>query len=111
MLWGSFQRAAMAILLIGTMFAPLSTCLQQSSKGAHSCCMQPESSQTLRTDCCVVRSQLPATLVAPRLAGPSPSAVVHEYVGRVEAQASDEHAAVVVIPPLSPPTGAFILRI
>lgn len=77
----------------------------------HSCCMQPESMHSLRADCCVVRAQLPATLAAPTLPGSSPSAAVHESMVYLEAPASDEHPAFAVIPPLSPPTGAFILRI
>lgn len=110
MLRGSFQRAAMATLLTGLMIAPLGACLEQSTKDAHSCCMQPESSHSLRTNCCAVRTQLPATLAATTLPGANPSEAAHAYVVRMEAPATDKHPAVAVIPPLSPPTGAFILR-
>jgi hypothetical protein len=112
MLRSSLQRAAMAILLVGMMIAPLGICLQRTHKGAHSCCMrQSQSSHSLRTNCCAVRAQLPATLVAPTLPGASSSQVVHEYAACVEVTAMDEYSAVEVSPPQSPPIGAFILRI
>jgi len=114
MVRGSFQRAAVAILLVGMMIAPLGICLQRSSKSAHSCCMEQKSSQTLhcvRTNCCVVRTQLPAMLAKSTLPGPSRSEAVHEYMVCVTANAVDEHSAVALIPPQSPPPGAFILRI
>ena len=111
MLRVSFQRAAMAILLVGMMIAPLGICLQQGPKAAHSCCMQTESAHSLQTNCCVVRAHLPAILTAPTLPGTGPSATVYEYPACEEATVSVEHRAVEVTPPLSPPTGAFILRI
>jgi len=111
MLQNSFQRAAMAILLIGLMIAPLGMCLQQSPKGAHSCCIHPESPHSLRANCCVFGTQLPATLVAPKQPGASPSHGVDKNAAYVETPSSGERPVVVVIPPLSPPTGAFILRI
>jgi len=112
MLRSSLQRAAMAILLVGMMIAPLGICLQRTHKGAHSCCMQQSgASHSLRADCCFVRGQLPATLVAPTLPGTSASQVVHEYAACVGATAMDEHSAVEASPPLSRPIGAFILRI
>ena len=111
MLRSSFQRAAMAILLVGMMIAPLGICLQQSPKGAHSCCPQQGSAHSVHADCCVVRMQLPAILVSPKLPNPSPRHLAVEIMARVELTASAEHPAVVVIPPLSPPTGAFILRL
>jgi hypothetical protein len=101
----------MTILLMGLMISPFGICLRQTSKVAHSCCMQPESSHSLRTNCCVVRAQLPAILVAPTLPGSSPSEVLHEYVASLNATTTDKHPVVAVIPPLSPPTGAFSLRI
>ncbi len=112
MLRGNFQRASIAILLIGMMIAPFVTCLQQSRKSAHSCCAgQMEPAQSLRADCCVVRTQLPATVVTPTLPPAGTLAAVQEYVMRVEMPAPVEHLALAVIPPLSPPNGAFILRI
>jgi hypothetical protein len=101
----------MAVLLMVLMIAPLGVCLQQIPKNAHSCCMQAASPHALRTDCCVIRTQLPATLAANAVPGSSPSETVHEYAVCVKTTATDEHRSLGVIPPLSPPTGAFILRI
>jgi len=111
MVRGSFQRVAMTILMLGLMIAPLGLCLQPSSNGAHSCCMQSESSHSLHVNCCVARPQLPATVVAPTLPGSSPSEVLQAYVPVVDAVITEAHSVVAVIPPLSPPNGAFILRI
>jgi hypothetical protein len=111
MLRASFQRAAMAILLMGMMIAPLGICLQLSPNGAHSCCMQSESSRVLHTNCCVFRTQLPAIVAAPALPDASPNTLAHEYSALEKAKASDQHTAIVLSPPLTSPTGAFILRI
>lgn len=112
MLRGSFQRAAMAILLIGLMIAPICVCLQQPHKSAHSCCMrQSESSPSLRADCCVVKAQLPATVVAPTLPGAQPLVLVEHIEALMAIPSMGHHAPAIAIPPLSPPPGAFILRI
>ena len=106
-----FQRAAIAILLVGMMIAPLGICLQPSPNKAHDCCMQMEALPSLHTDCCVVRTQLPAILSAPTLADAVASSTMQGIPVRVETTASGERPPVTIIPPLSPPTGAFILRI
>jgi len=111
MLRGTFQRAAMAIVLIGLMLAPLGFCLQRSTKDKHSCCMKQAAAHILRSDCCVVRTPLPATLARPTLPSASPSAAVYEYGACVKVAAPDEHPAIAPIPTLSPPPGAFPLRI
>jgi len=102
----------MAILLIGLMFAPVCVCLQQHHKGAHSCCMhQSESSPSLGANCCVVRAQLPATVVAPSLPGARPLVLVEHIEVPMAVPATGHHEHAIVIPPVSPPPGAFILRI
>jgi hypothetical protein len=107
----SLQRAAMAILLVGMMIAPLGICLHQSPKGAHSCCMQTESSHSLRADCCIVRTQLLATLVAPTMPAAGTSLIGDDFAVFVRPMAVGEHPALAVLPPLSPQHGAFALRI
>jgi hypothetical protein len=111
MVRGSLQRAAMAILLMGLIIAPLGICLHQSARGVHSCCMQTESSDSVRTNCCIVRVQLPATVAASAVPDSSPVEVLHEPAVNMDAPATDKHPAVAVAPPLSPQPGAFILRI
>jgi hypothetical protein len=106
-----FQRASMVILLVGMMVTPLGMCKQQSSRGLHSCCMQQLAAHAVKADCCAFRTQLPATLTAPRLQGSSPSEVLHAYAASVPATAAAEPLPMAVIPPLSPPGGARILRI
>jgi hypothetical protein len=111
MLRAFFQRAAMAILLMAMMVAPFAVCLQQGHKGAHSCCMQPEGSHSLRTNCCTVRTQLPATLLAPAVTGTSSLSAGQVSVMREATPAPFVQPVLAVTPPLSPPAGAFILRI
>ena len=101
----------MAILLVGMMLTPLGICLQRGSTGQHGCCMHAESQHALHSNCCVVRTQLPAVLPAPSLPSASPAEAMDQFVVYVPSQASRTHIALHVIPPLSPPTGAFILRI
>ncbi|MGA2809126.1 MAG: hypothetical protein ABSE87_13415 [Terracidiphilus sp.] len=112
MLRGVFQRAAVAILLMGGLLAPNGICLQQTHKATHSCCAPaPESSATVKSDCCAARAPLPAVVVAPNLPGPVSMAAAPEFVPATELFSPGDFLAAAVIPPLSPPTGAFNLRI
>ena len=112
MLKGYFQPAAMAILLMGLMMAPLGICLQPTQKSAHSCC--PEQSEThgsLQTNCCIVRTQLPATLVDPILTCASHPPAAFESVSLEAMPVPRLNRVARLTLPLSPPPGAFILRI
>jgi hypothetical protein len=112
MLKGSFRRAAMAILMMGLMIAPLGICLQPAQKGAHSCC--PEQSEThgsVQTNCCIVRTQLPATLVDPILTCVSHPPTMIESMSLEAMPVAHHDQGARVNLPLSPPPGSFILRI
>jgi hypothetical protein len=112
MLKGSFQRAAMAILLMGLMMAPLGICLQPAQKGAHSCCpQQSETPGLLPINCCIVRTELPATLVAPTLTSASHPPTAFESMSLEAMPAPNLNRIARVSLPLSPPPGTFILRI
>src|ERR1035437_2950373 len=112
MLSGVFQRAAVAILLMGSLLAPLGTCLQRTHKTGHSCCSHAsESSKTARTNCCTASTPLPAVVAAPDLLGPAPLTVAQEFISSNEPSLSGELSISAVIPPQSPPAGAFNLRI
>jgi hypothetical protein len=111
MLRGIFQRAAVATLLMGTLIAPAGVCLQQMHKAGHDCCAgASESGSSVRNDCCIARTTLPA-VVAPVLSGPTPLTVSQEVVVADEASSLNVSPALAIIPPQSPPTGASILRI
>ena len=70
MLHGVFQRAAVAILLIGALVAPAQICLQHAHKARHACCVSmSEPGATIHSDCCAVRPTLPAVVVAPAVSG------------------------------------------
>jgi hypothetical protein len=112
MLRGVFQRAAVAIVLMGGLLAPNGVCLQRTHQAAHSCCAPaPESGKTAQPDCCIARAPLPAVVVAPNLSGPVSMSVTREFVLATELSSPGDFPAAAVIPPLSPPTGAFNLRI
>jgi hypothetical protein len=109
---GVFQRAAVAIVLMGAMLAPFGICLQPTHKAAHSCCSQAsKSSQSVRTNCCTASAPLPAVVVAPNLPGSAPMTVAQEFISLDEFSSRSEFPILAVIPPHSSPTGAFNLRI
>jgi hypothetical protein len=112
MLQGVFQRAAVAILLIGALAAPAEICLQHAHKTGHDCCASmSESSATVQSDCCTVRPTLPAVVVAPALSGSPVLSAAQQVVSSRELSSPSELTVSTVIPPQSPPTGASILRI
>ena len=108
----TFQRAAVAIALIGAMLTPFGTCVQMKHKTAHSCCAPAsEMGKTAEANCCVVRDQQPAVIVVPSLPSPAPMVVAPEFSSKNLLSSPREVSVAVFIPPLSPPTGAFNLRI
>jgi hypothetical protein len=112
MLRGVFQRAVVAILLMGTMLAPSGMCLQTSHKAAHNCCSRVSSSHpSFRKDCCITSAPLPAVVVAPSLPGSASMPAAREFALLDEIAFSSEFPALSFTPPHSPPPGAFILRI
>jgi len=109
---GVFQRAAVAILLMGTLLVPMGICLQRTQNTAHSCCSHPsEPAKTAQKNCCIASAPLPAVVVTPDLPDAASIMVAQEFVSSDEPSFSSEFQRLSVIPPQSPPTGAFILRI
>jgi hypothetical protein len=112
MLKGIFQRAAVAIVLMGALLAPFGTCLQRTHKTAHSCCLHTsESRNAAQPNCCIARAPLTAVLVAPNLPGSAPMTVAQDFISTDELSLPSQFPILDVIPPHSPPTGAFNLRI
>jgi hypothetical protein len=112
MLRGAFQRAAVAIVLMATSLAPFGTCLQMKHKAAHSCCAPAaDSSKTVQANCCTASAPLPAIVVAPNLPASAPMTVAQEFIASDELSSRREFPDFTVIPPHSPPPGAFNLRI
>jgi hypothetical protein len=109
---GVFQRAAVAIVLMGSLLAPNGICLQRAHKTAHDCCVPAsETNKTVQTNCCIVSTPLPAAAVTPNLPGPALSSIVQEFIPSDEFSSPSEFPALAVVPPQSPPPGAFNLRI
>ena len=112
MLRGVFQRAAVAIVLMGALIAPAGSCLAQPHRSGHSCCPHTSvPSKALQNDCCTVRTPLPAVVVAANLPGSASMTVAREFISSNLLSSPREFPAAAVIPPQSPPTGAFNLRI
>jgi hypothetical protein len=112
MLTGVLQRAAVAILLMGTMLAPLGTCLQQTHKSAHSCCTPataPDSAA--QANCCTARAPLPAVVVATALSAPAPMTVAREFVASSGISSPSAFSVAAFTLPQSPPSGTSVLRI
>jgi hypothetical protein len=108
----NFERATVAIALIVAMLTPFGTCVQVKGKAAHSCCAAAsEDGGAVKANCCVVRDQQLAVIVVPSLPNPAPMAVAPEYSAKNLLTSSRELLVAIFIPPLSPPTGAFSLRI
>jgi len=86
--------------------------MQRAHKTAHSCCaVASEPSRTVQANCCIVKAPVPAVVVAPNLPGSASLTVVQEFVSSNELTSPSEFPILAVIPPHSPPTGSFILRI
>src|ERR1035438_1130182 len=103
MLRGVYQRAAVAIVLMGSLLAPFGTCLQPTLKAAHSCCSHASrSNQSVRTNCCTASAPLPAVVVAANLPGSAPMAVAQEFISLDEFSSRSEFPRLTVIPPHSP---------
>jgi hypothetical protein len=112
MLQGVFQRAAVAILLIGSFLAPSGICLQPMHKAAHSCCVPASDSQkAARTDCCTAHAPLLAVLVSQDVPRSASMTIPWEFAAFDEPSAPSGIAVLAVGPTLSPPTGASILRV
>src|SRR5208337_3052618 len=110
MLQDVFQRAAVAILLIGTLVAPAEICLQHAHKTGHDCCASmSEPGATIHSNCCAVRPTLPAVVVAPAVSGSVTVSAAQEFVSSKELSSPGELTVPAIIPPQSPPTGASIL--
>ena len=112
MLHGVFQRAAVAVLLIGSLVAPAQICLQHAQKTGHRCCVSmSEPGATIHNDCCSVRPTLPAVVVAPAVTSSVTVSDAQEFVSSNGLSSPSELTVSAVIPPQSPPPGASILRI
>jgi len=116
MLKGVFQRAAVAILVMGSLVVPSGICLQQTHKAthkaAHSCCLPAsESGKSATTNCCLAHATLPAIVVVSLLPNAVPPVAAHPFVAAISTSSSGALAALALVPPKSPPTGAFSLRI
>jgi hypothetical protein len=112
MLQSVFQRAAVAILLIACLIAPVGSCLQQTHKTAHSCCASmSQQHAAFKTDCCTVRPTSLAVIVSPKLPGATPLTTLGEFVSVSEINAFSAAPDATSTPPLSPSRASSILRI
>ena len=109
---GVFRRALVAIVMIATLLLPYSACHAQSRVSGHECCVYHTApADTVKANCCTVRSELPA-VVEERIAPCSDSlSSVISFVPIAEAALSLEVPTSTAAAISSPPPGKFILRI
>src|ERR1035437_1493025 len=112
MLRKNFQRAAVAIVLMVTLLAPLGICRQPDPAAKHRCCaMAADHTPSARTDCCVVPAPVPAVENKRVLPNTSPLQIESEMAALVEPASLLDVAAAIIVGPHSPPPGASVLRI
>jgi hypothetical protein len=112
MLRSVFQRAAVTIALMGMLLAPYGNCMQPAHKTTHSCCLHAsKSDKAAQTNCCAACALQPADIVATKIHALTSLSAVQEFFPSTELPSPIEFRALAVLPPESPPTGAFILRI
>jgi hypothetical protein len=112
MLRKNFQRAAVAIVLMVTLLAPLGICRQPAPAAKHRCCaMASDHDPSVRTDCCVVRTPVAAIASERVLPNTSPLQIESEIAALVEPASLLDVPAAIVVGPHSPPPGASVLRI
>jgi len=109
---GFFQRAAVALFLMGALLAPFGTCLQPAQGAAHRCCQHArQKGNTVKQDCCIVRSETPAAIVAPATDNSAPIVVERAFFAVREISAPREVPAAALVPTHAPPGRTSILRI
>jgi hypothetical protein len=107
-----FQRAAVAIVLMGALLAPFGICLQPAHSATHRCCQQAsQKGSTAKQDCCVVRNDAPAVIVLPATAGSGPMVLVSTYLAASEISSPRETTVAALVPTHAPPGRTSILRI
>lgn len=108
---GVLHRAGVAIVLIATLLLPYAKCQAPARSAGHDCCVHQVPMATVGTNCCIVRSQLPATIV--ERAVPGPQRVVSAFFVIFPAEPATRPEATarsVMVHDPSPP-GASVLRI
>jgi hypothetical protein len=60
---GVLHRAGVAIVLVATLLLPYGRCQAPARAASHDCCVHSAPMATAGTNCCIVRSQLPAIVV------------------------------------------------
>jgi hypothetical protein len=109
---GFYQRAAVAIFLMGALLAPFGMCLQPAPGAAHRCCQHArQKGNTAKQDCCIVRSETPAAIVAPAPTGSAPVVIERAFFAAGEISSPREVPAAALVPTHAPPGRTSILRI
>jgi len=109
---GFFQRATVAIVLMGALLAPFGTCLQRTHRTTHSCCSHASHpGKMTRPDCCTARSESPVAIVVQTSEGSAPMVIVSAFLSASEAASPREVSVMSIIPQYSPPGRTSILRI
>ncbi len=108
---GLLYRTGIAIVLMATLLLPYGRCQAPARAASHDCCEHSVPLATVGTNCCIVRSQLPAVVVKPA-AAPSPRFASAVFVVPAAGPAMRFGATTRAdATHLSSPPGPFVLRI
>jgi hypothetical protein len=112
MLRGIGQRTAVAVTLMGVLLLSVGTCVLPAQHATHSCCMHMSMPcKSLSASCCTAGPQAPPATVTPIVTGFASMDVAQVFLPARDSSLSREAVGAPIMPPQSPPTGNFILRI
>jgi len=112
MVQGMFHRAGVAILLIATLLLPYGTCQPTARAAGHDCCGHHSAPvASLKANCCIVHSEIPAIVVEQAAVNPVALSPVTSIPLASAPAIAIEPEVPVALPDHSPPLGKSILRI
>jgi len=112
MVQGMLHRAGVVIVLIAALLLPYGRCQSPGRAASHECCVQGAAADaSVKANCCIVRTELPAVIVERAVPGPSLAPIAASYVSAAEPAMIVESGATTPVAHHYPPPGASVLRI
>ena len=108
---GVLHRAGVAIVLTLTLLLPYGRCQSPARATGHDCCVHQSPAASVKTNCCAIRSELPAIVEQRAVVSPNPLAVLVAILPAEEFAVSFAASATTAAPHRSSPPGKSILRI
>jgi hypothetical protein len=96
---------------MGVLLLSVGSCVIPAQAAIHSCCVHMSMPCEGKADCCKVSPQTPPAAVTPLFAGFASMDIAEDFLSASDNSSAREIAIAPVLPPQSPPSGNFILRI